>query len=91
MHGNDNMNHVLCTITQPSVCSCHYRVSYDVSPVDDPSSRETCAAICFLHAKHIRVTEIHCELVMVYSQNPMNRGTVRQQCRMLRDKQMFTM
>jgi hypothetical protein len=54
--------------------------------IDNPSSHEICAVIHFLHAKNMSAVEIHCELcVVVYGQNVMNEGTVRQWCRMFKD------
>jgi hypothetical protein len=48
------------------------------SVVDNPASCEIHAVICFLHAKNMSAVEIHLELYMVYSQNVMSEGTVRQ-------------
>jgi hypothetical protein len=53
--------------------------------IDNPTSCEICAVICFLHAKSMSIAEIHCELCVVYGQNVMSEGTVRQWCRMFKD------
>jgi hypothetical protein len=39
----------------------------------------------FLHAKNIRVAEIHRELYAVYGQNVISEGTVREWCRMFKN------
>jgi hypothetical protein len=46
--------------------------------IDNPASCEIHAVIFFLHAKNMSAVEIHHELCMVYSQNVMSEGTVRQ-------------
>jgi hypothetical protein len=46
--------------------------------IDNPASCEICTVIHLLHAKNMSAAEIHCELFMVYGQNVMNEGTVRQ-------------
>jgi hypothetical protein len=52
----------------------------------NPTSNEINALIFFLHAKNMTATEICCELGMVvYGQNVMNEGTVRQWCRVSKD------
>jgi hypothetical protein len=45
--------------------------------IDNPTSCENCAVICFLHAKNMSAVEINHELRMVYGQNVMSEGTVR--------------
>jgi hypothetical protein len=49
--------------------------------IDNLASCEIHTAIHFLHAKNMSAVEIHCELCMVYAQNIMSEGTVRQWCR----------
>jgi hypothetical protein len=56
------------------------------SGIDNPASIKICAVICFHHAKNMGVAEIHHELCVVYCQNVMNEGTVRQWCRMFKDR-----
>jgi hypothetical protein len=47
--------------------------------IDNPTSCEIRAVICFLHAKIISAGEIHRELcAAVYGQNVMSEETVRQ-------------
>jgi hypothetical protein len=46
--------------------------------IDNPTSCEIPAVICFLHTKNVSDAEIHRELYMVYGQNVMSEGTVRQ-------------
>jgi uncharacterized protein YbjQ (UPF0145 family) len=53
--------------------------------IDNPASCEIRAVICPLHAKNISDTEIHHELRVVYGQNVMSEGTVRQWCRRFKD------
>jgi hypothetical protein len=53
--------------------------------IDNPTSCEIYAVICFLHAKITSAAEMQCELCTVYSQNLMSEGTVRQWCRMFKD------
>jgi hypothetical protein len=54
--------------------------------IDNPTSCEILALIHFLHAKNMSAAEIHHELcVVVYGQNVMSEGTVRQYCRMFED------
>jgi hypothetical protein len=54
--------------------------------IDNPASCEICAFIRFLQAKIMSAAEIHHELcVVVYGQNVMSGGTVRQWCRMFKD------
>jgi hypothetical protein len=61
--------------------------------IDNPTSCEIRAVICFLHTKNMSAEEIHHELcAAVYGQNVMSKGTVRWWCRMFKDaEQMFTM
>jgi hypothetical protein len=56
--------------------------------IDNSTGCEICSVFSFLHAKNVNATEIHCELCVVYSQNVMSEGTVRQWCRMFEDGQM---
>jgi hypothetical protein len=53
--------------------------------IDNPDSFKIWAVVCFLEAKNMSAAEIYCELYMVYGQNVMNEGTVRQWCRMFDD------
>jgi hypothetical protein len=46
--------------------------------IDNPSSCEIRAFVRFLHAKNMSAAKIHHELCVVYGQNIMNEGTVRQ-------------
>jgi hypothetical protein len=71
----------------PSIYSCLYRESYDVSWIDNPASCEIRAIIRFLHAKNLRAVEIHHELCMVYGQNGISEETVRQWCTKFKDGQ----
>jgi hypothetical protein len=48
--------------------------------IENSSSFEICAVICFVYAKNVTATEIHRELCTVHSQTAMNLETVRQQC-----------
>jgi hypothetical protein len=52
--------------------------------IDNPAGWKICAFICFLHARNMSAAEIHCELHVVYCQNVMCEGTVRQWCRMFK-------
>jgi hypothetical protein len=49
--------------------------------IDNPASREI-HAICFLHTKNMSAVELHRELCVIYGQNVMNEGTLRQWGRM---------
>jgi hypothetical protein len=54
--------------------------------IDNPTSWDIHAVICFLHTKNMSAAEIHHELYMVvYGQNVMSEETERQCCRMLKD------
>jgi hypothetical protein len=53
--------------------------------IDNPASCEICAVIHFLCSKNMSAAEIHRELCVVFGQNVMSEGTVRQWCRMFRD------
>jgi Na+/melibiose symporter-like transporter len=64
----------------PSVCSCLYRMSYEMFYDCDPASCETHTVICLFHA-----VEIHNKLCMFYVQNVMSDRTVRQWCTMFKD------
>jgi hypothetical protein len=55
--------------------------------IDNPTSCEVRAVICFLHVKNMSAVEIHLELCTVYGQNVMSERTVRQWCRTFRDGQ----
>jgi hypothetical protein len=46
--------------------------------INNPSSREIPAFIHLLHTKNMSAAEIHCELCVVYGQNVVSEGTVRQ-------------
>jgi hypothetical protein len=52
--------------------------------IDNPARCEIRAVIRFLHTKNMSAEEIYCELCVIYSQNVMSEGTVRQWCRMLK-------
>jgi hypothetical protein len=52
---------------------------------DNAPSFEICAVIHFFLAKNMSGAEIRCELYVVYSQNVVNEGTVRQWCRIFKD------
>jgi hypothetical protein len=56
-----------------------------MSSIDNPTSCEIHARIYFLHAKNMRAMEIRCELCVIYGQNVMSEGSVRQWCRMFKD------
>jgi hypothetical protein len=72
----------------PSVCSCLYRVSYDVSSNRYPARCEIRPVIHFLHSKNMSVAELHHELcTVVYGKDVMSEGTVRQWCGMFKDGQ----
>jgi hypothetical protein len=53
--------------------------------VDHPATCEICAVICFLHVKNMSAAAVHHELCMVYGQNVMNEGNVRQWHSMFKD------
>jgi hypothetical protein len=53
--------------------------------IDNPASCKIRVVIHFLLAKILSAAEIHRELCVVYGQNVMSEGTVRQWCRMFRD------
>jgi hypothetical protein len=53
--------------------------------IDYPASSEIHAVILFRHAKNMSAVEIHHELCVIYDQNVMSEGTVRQWCGMLKD------
>jgi hypothetical protein len=55
--------------------------------IDNPTSWEICTYIPFLHTKNMTTAEIRCKLYVIYSQNGMSDGTVRQRCRMFKDGQ----
>jgi hypothetical protein len=40
--------------------------------IDNPTSCEIHAVICYLHAKNMISAEIHCELCVVYGRNVMS-------------------
>jgi transposase len=54
--------------------------------IDNPASCEIGAVIRFLHAKNTSAVEIHLELCVVYGQHVVSEGTVRQWCRMFKDR-----
>jgi predicted transcriptional regulator len=58
-----------------------------MSWIDNPTRCEIRPVIHFLHTKNMSAVEIHCELCLVYSQNVMSEGTVRQWCRIFKDGQ----
>jgi hypothetical protein len=53
---------------------------------DNPTSCKIRALNHVLHAKNIIAVETQCELCMVYDQNVMSEGTVRQWCKMFEDR-----
>jgi hypothetical protein len=53
--------------------------------IGSPATCEIRAVIHILHTENMSAAEIHRELCMVYSQNLMNEGTVRQWCRMFKE------
>jgi hypothetical protein len=53
--------------------------------IDNPTSSEIRPVISFLQAKNMNAVEIHSELCVIYGQNVMRVGTVRQWCRMFKD------
>jgi transposase len=56
--------------------------------IDNPTSFEICAVICFIHTKSMSAVEIHHEIcATIYGQSVMSEGTVRQWCRMFKDGQ----
>jgi hypothetical protein len=60
--------------------------------INNPTSCHIRAVIRFLCAKNMSDAEIHRELCAVYGQNIKNEGTVRQWCRMIKDRRkMFMM
>jgi hypothetical protein len=52
--------------------------------IDKPDSCEIPAVIRCLHAKNTSAAEIHRELCVVYGQNVVSEGTVRQWCRIFK-------
>jgi transposase len=54
--------------------------------IDNLASCKIYDVIHFLHTKNMSAAEIHQELCMVYGQNVMSEGTVRQWCRMFKDR-----
>jgi hypothetical protein len=48
--------------------------------IDNSTSCEIRAVICFLHTKNMSAAEVHHEVCVVYSQNVMSEGTARQWC-----------
>jgi hypothetical protein len=53
--------------------------------IDNPVSCEIRAVIHFLHAKNMSAAEIHRALCVIYGQNVMSEGAVRQWCGMFKD------
>jgi hypothetical protein len=54
--------------------------------IDNPASCEIHTVIRFLYDENMTAVEIHHELCLVYGQNVMSEGTVRQWCRMFEDR-----
>jgi transposase len=54
--------------------------------IDNTASCEFRAHILFLHVKNMSAAEIHRELCVVYGQNLISEGSVRQWCRMFKDR-----
>jgi hypothetical protein len=46
--------------------------------INNPASYKIIVVICTVHTKNLDPAEIHRELSVVYSQNVMSTGTVRQ-------------
>jgi hypothetical protein len=57
-----------------------------MSWIDHPARCEIRADISYLHPKNTSALEVHCELCVVDSQNVMSEGTLRQRCRMFKDR-----
>jgi hypothetical protein len=55
--------------------------------IDNPASCKIHAVIHFLQAKNMSAAEIHLELCAVYGQNVTSEGTLKQWCRMFKDRQ----
>jgi hypothetical protein len=55
--------------------------------INNPASCEIHTVTSFCHTKNISTAEIYHELCVVYGQNAMSEGTVRQWCRMFKDVQ----
>jgi hypothetical protein len=55
------------------------------SVIDNPTSCEIHAVIHFIYAKNMSAAEICRELCVVYGQNVMSEGSVRQCCRIVKD------
>jgi hypothetical protein len=53
--------------------------------MDNPASSKIHAVILFRHVKNMSAAEIQYELCVVYGQNVMSEGTVRQWCGMFKD------
>jgi hypothetical protein len=55
--------------------------------IDNPANYEIRTVISFLHTKNMSAVEIHLELCMVvYGQTVMSEETVRQWCKMFKDR-----
>jgi hypothetical protein len=54
--------------------------------IDNPAGCEIRPVIRFLHANNMSAADIHRELCAVYGENVMCEGTMRQWCRMFKDK-----
>jgi hypothetical protein len=46
--------------------------------INNPTSCEICTVFLFIHSKNINAAEIHNELCLVYFQNVMSEGSIRQ-------------
>jgi hypothetical protein len=53
--------------------------------INNPTSCKIRSVISFLHAKNMSAAEFLRELCVVYSQNVMSEGTVRQWCTVFKD------
>jgi hypothetical protein len=53
--------------------------------IENPTSCKIHAVINFLFTKNVIAAEIHRELWVIYGQNVMSEGTVRQGCKTFRD------
>jgi hypothetical protein len=54
---------------------------------DNPASCEILSVVHFLQVNNMSAAEIHGKLCVVYGQDVMNEGTVRQWCRMFKNGQ----
>jgi hypothetical protein len=77
--------HITCHLVFVLVCTEWVMMC---PAIDNTVSCEIRAIICFFHVKNMSAAEIHCELcTVVYGQNVMSEGTVRQWCSEFKDGQ----